>query len=96
MRNRNTIEFIGIWEQLNNPDFNTVEFDGFRKEAGLNIFILTPKQWIANSQQTVGQISSQTLLQLEKSFGRQAVAHDICPMDAQNCHQILWNMGRNL
>jgi hypothetical protein len=46
IRNRNTIEFLGIWEQLNNPDFNPVEFDGFRKLAGLNSFTLTPKQWI--------------------------------------------------
>ena len=46
IRNRNTIEFIGIWEQLNNPDFKPVEFDGFIKEAGLNSFTLTPKQWI--------------------------------------------------
>ena len=46
MRNRNTIEFLGIWEQLNNMNFNPVEFDGFKKEAGLNSFTLTPKQWI--------------------------------------------------
>ncbi len=46
IRNRNTIEFLGIWEQLNNPDFNPVEFDGFKKQAGLNSFTLTPKQWI--------------------------------------------------
>jgi len=46
IRNRNTIEFLGIWEQLNNPNFNPVEFDGFRKQAGLNSFTLTPKQWI--------------------------------------------------
>lgn len=46
LRNRNTIEFVGIWEQLNNPDFKPVEFDGFRKQAGLNSFTLTPKQWI--------------------------------------------------
>jgi hypothetical protein len=46
LRNRNTIEFLGIWEQLNNPDFKPVEFDGFRKRAGLNSFTLTPKQWI--------------------------------------------------
>ncbi len=46
LRNRNTIEFLGIWEQLNNPSFNPVEFDGFKKEAGLNSFTLTPKQWI--------------------------------------------------
>lgn len=46
LRNRNTIEFLGIWEQLNNPAFKPVEFDGFRKQAGLNSFTLTPKQWI--------------------------------------------------
>ena len=46
LRNRNTIEFLGLWEQLNNPDFNSVEFDGFRKQAGLNSFTLTPKQWL--------------------------------------------------
>jgi len=46
MRNRNTIEFLGIWEQLNNPDFNSIEFDGIRKQAGLNSFSLTPKRWI--------------------------------------------------
>lgn len=46
LRSRNTIEFLGIWEQLNNPDFKPVEFDGFRKQAGLNSFTLTPKQWI--------------------------------------------------
>ncbi len=46
LRNRNTIEFVGLWEQLNNPVFNPVEFDGFRKQSGLNSFTLTPKQWI--------------------------------------------------
>ena len=46
LRNRNTIEFLGIWEQLNNPAFKPVEFDGFRKQAGLNSFTLTPKQWV--------------------------------------------------
>ena len=43
MRNRNTIEFLGVWERLNNPDFNPIEFDGIRKQAGLNSFILTAK-----------------------------------------------------
>lgn len=56
LRNRNTIEFLGIWEQLNNPDFNPVEFDGFKKEAGLNSFTLTAKQWI-NSTNAIGIIS---------------------------------------
>lgn len=46
LRNRNTIEFLGIWEQINNPGFNPVEFDGIKKVAGLNSFSLTPKQWI--------------------------------------------------
>ncbi|MCD6206900.1 MAG: KilA-N domain-containing protein [Methanosarcinales archaeon] len=46
LRNRNTVEFLGIWEQLNNPDFKPVEFDGIRMQAGLNSFTLTPKQWI--------------------------------------------------
>lgn len=45
LRNRNTIEFLGIWEQLNNPDFKPIEFDGFRNQAGLNSFTLTAKQW---------------------------------------------------
>ncbi|MFN7116043.1 MAG: KilA-N domain-containing protein [Saprospiraceae bacterium] len=45
LRNRNTIEFLGVWEQLNNPDFNPIEFDGIKSQAGLNSFILTVKQW---------------------------------------------------
>ena len=46
LRNRNTIEFLGIWEQINNPDFKPIEFDGFKKQAGLNSFTITSKQWI--------------------------------------------------
>jgi hypothetical protein len=46
LRNRNTIEFLGIWESLNNTGFKPIEFDGFKKQAGLNSFILTAKQWI--------------------------------------------------
>ena len=46
MRNRNTIEFIGLWEIIHNPDFNSIEFDGFKNEAGSNSFTLTPKRWI--------------------------------------------------
>jgi len=46
LRNRNTLELLGIWEQLHNPRFNPVEFDGIKKLAGLNSFTLTPKQWI--------------------------------------------------
>ncbi len=46
LRNRNTLEFLGIWEKLNNQNFKPVEFDGFKMQAGLNSFTLTPKQWI--------------------------------------------------
>jgi len=46
LRNRNTLEFLGIWEHLYNPDFNPVELDGIKMRAGLNSFALTPKQWI--------------------------------------------------
>lgn len=56
MRNRNSIEFLGIWEQLNNPDFNSIEFDGIRKQAGLNSFSLTPKRWI-NATGAIGIIA---------------------------------------
>ena len=45
MRNRNTIEFLGIWESLYNPMFKLLEFEGFRKEAGLNAFTLSPQKW---------------------------------------------------
>ena len=56
MRNRNTVEFIGLWETLNNPGFKPVEFDTFRKQAGLNSFNLTPKKWI-EATNAIGIIS---------------------------------------
>ena len=46
MRNRNTIEFLGVWESLYNPNFNRVEFDTFKSQAGLNSFVMTPQKWI--------------------------------------------------
>ena len=46
MRNRNTIEYLGIWETLYNPSFKPIEFEGFKKEAGLNAFTLSPSKWI--------------------------------------------------
>ena len=53
LRNRNTVEFLGIWEQLHNPNFKLVEFDQFKKEAGLNSFILSPQKWI-NTTNAIG------------------------------------------
>lgn len=49
LRNRNTLEFLGVWEEINNPDFKPVEFDGFRHEAGLNSFVMTPTKWITGT-----------------------------------------------
>ena len=46
LRNKNTIEFIGIWEEMYNPDFNSPEFEGIKNAAGLNRFILSVKQWM--------------------------------------------------
>ena len=57
LRNRNTVEFLGLWERLNNPRFNPVEFDGIRLQTGLNSFVLTPKQWLEKTR-AVGITSS--------------------------------------
>ena len=46
IRNRNSIEYLGLWETLHNTDFKPLEFEGFRKQAGLNAFTLSPKKWI--------------------------------------------------
>ena len=46
MRNRNTIEYLGLWETLHNPNFNPLEFEGVRNQAGLNAFTLSPTQWV--------------------------------------------------
>ena len=49
IRNRNTIEFLGIWEMLYNPNFKPLEFEGFKKEAGLNAFTMSPLKWIKST-----------------------------------------------
>lgn len=56
MRNRNTIEYLGIWESLYNPDFKPLEFEEFRKQAGLNAFTLSPQKWI-RATNAIGIIS---------------------------------------
>lgn len=58
MRSRTTVEFLGIWEQLNNPDFKGVEFDSFMYEAGNNSFTLSPSKWIETTN-AKGIISKQ-------------------------------------
>lgn len=56
MRNRDTIEFLGLWETLHNPNFKPVEFDGFRQNAGLNAFTMSPTKWI-DSVNAIGIVS---------------------------------------
>lgn len=56
MRVRDTIEFLGLWETIHNPNFKGVEFDSFKKEAGLNAFTLSPQRWISSTN-AIGIIS---------------------------------------
>ena len=56
MRNRNTVEYLGIWESLYNQDFKPLEFEGFRKQAGLNAFTLSPQKWVKTTN-AIGIIS---------------------------------------
>lgn len=49
LRNRSTIEFLGLWETLNNPSFKLVEFDQFKSESGSNAFVLSPQKWISST-----------------------------------------------
>ena len=56
MRMRNTIEFLGLWEELNNPEFKLVEFDQFKNDAGSNAFVLSPQKWI-KSTNAIGMVS---------------------------------------
>ena len=56
LRSKATIEFLGLWEELNNPNFKGVEFDSFRNEAGANTFTLSPQKWI-DATNAIGIIS---------------------------------------
>ena len=56
MRNRNTVEFLAVWEELHNPDFNRVQFEAVRSEAGLNRFVMTPTKWIEQTN-AIGIVS---------------------------------------
>lgn len=57
IRNKNTIEFLAVWEQLNNPSFNSPEFGGIRNEAGTNRFVMSAKQWIERTN-AIGIVAS--------------------------------------
>ena len=49
MRNRNTVEFLAVWEELHNPDFNRVQFEAVKNKAGANAFTMSPKKWIEST-----------------------------------------------
>lgn len=56
LRNKNTIEFLGIWEDMYNPNFNSPEFEGIKNEAGFNRFVLSVKQWVEKTD-SIGDVS---------------------------------------
>jgi hypothetical protein len=109
IRNRNTVEFLGIWEHLNNPHFNPVEFDGFRRQAGLNSFTLTPKQWIEKTN-AIGIISKAgryggTYAHKDIAFEFAAwisvefklyLIKEFQRLKEQERHQLGWDIRRNL
>lgn len=68
MRNRNTIELLGVWEQLHNLDFNCVQFEAVKNEAGLNRCVMTPSKWIE-------QMNSIGIVSKSGRYGGGAYAH---------------------
>ena len=84
LRNRNTIEFLGVWETLYNPDFNRVEFDAFRSQAGLNSFVMTPQKWV-DATGAIGIVSK---------AGRYAnVSQLVCLSNLENLNAVFINEG---
>ena len=74
MRNRNTVEFLAVWEELHNPDFNRVQFEAVRSEAGLNRFVMTPTKWIEQTNAILieqGKSQSERLILLRNLAIRQ-------------------------
>jgi hypothetical protein len=76
MRNRNTVEFLGVWEQLHNPSFNSDEFVRIKNEAGANSFNLTPKKWVAATG-AIG-ITSKTGRYRSGIFAHKDIAVNFC------------------
>ena len=68
MRNRNTIEFLAVWETLHNPDFNRVQFEAVKNEAGLNRFVMTPTKWIV-------QMNAKGIVSKSGRYGGGTYAH---------------------
>jgi len=65
LRNKDTVLFLGVWEQLNNPVFNSIEFEGIRNEAGRNSFFLSAKKWIGAMYVELQGIAGKSLQEIE-------------------------------
>ena len=82
IRNRNTIEFLGLWETLYNPNFNPLEFEGFRRQAGLNAFTLSATQWREANPELKGNIRDYA-----------TINELICLSNMENINAVLINDG---
>jgi hypothetical protein len=87
MRARSTIEFLGVWERLFNPDFNSIEFDRIKNEAGSNTFALSPKKWIEHTK-SVG-ISSKAGRYGAGVFAHNDIAAHFCSWLSPEFHLLL-------
>ena len=88
MRNKDTIEFLGLWETLYNPAFKPIEFEGFKNQAGANAFTMSPKKWI-ESTGAIGIISAEFKLYIIKDYQR-------LKADENNRLSLDWNLKRTL
>jgi hypothetical protein len=87
MRTRTTVEFLGVWERLFNPDFNSIEFDRIKSEAGLNTFALSPKKWVELTQ-AVG-VSSKAGRYGAGVFAHNDIAAHFCSWLSPEFHLLL-------
>ena len=111
MRTRNTVRFLGLWEQFHNPEFNCLDFEAIEQEAGLNSFVLTPKRWIEQTK-AIGMQTKQG--RYANTFAHQDIAFEFASWispefklyiikdyqrlksDENNRLSIGWNLNREL
>ena len=86
MRNRMTLEYLGLWEELYNPDFKPLGFEGFRKEVGLNHFTMSPSKWIdgvnglkAKEQELIGWSAKRELAKINYRIHTDAIKEKLIP-----------------
>ena len=74
LKNKDTVLFLGVWEQLNNPVFNSPEFEGIKNEAGRNSFFLSAKKWIAATAAIgLAQLNAIAITQMRSLVGMNAI-----------------------